>query len=213
MDNILWSNLIWLDFEGLSIGNIDDFPVELIYLQSGLYLPGKEKTHNAKTPRGNSRAWARRERPWFLQCAWPEVIAMVTQPDSARTAKRASNPTQDSTEKPRKVVPDRLQVNDAQPVQVRNAMVTTGGCPSSQMDKLGNTGSVGDYRNVCLLQALRALRVDVPIERSGPFRALRDGNEFLRPNGLRLVYTPYQALAPGHICQVVRKALYNCHCC
>ena len=38
-------------------------------------------------------------------------------------------------------------------------------------------------RNVCLVDALRALGVHVPYVSDGPFKALSDGNEWLRPHG------------------------------
>ena len=66
---------------------------------------------------------------------------------------------------------------------------------------------MSELRNVCLVSALRELGVAVPYTRSGPFRALADGNSMLRPFNYHLEAMPagkplpqgkYVAHASGH---------------
>ncbi len=53
-------------------------------------------------------------------------------------------------------------------------------------DRLGGAGTAHGFRDVCLVTALRELGLDVAYTRSGPFRALRDGNDMVRSLGYEL---------------------------
>jgi hypothetical protein len=55
-------------------------------------------------------------------------------------------------------------------------------------DPFGGAGETSDgFVDVCLVTALRSLGVPVPYTGSGPFRALRDGNNMLSPFGFKLI--------------------------
>ena len=64
-------------------------------------------------------------------------------------------------------------------------------------DARGSAGEEGPFRHVCLFRALQSLGIPVVIDRSGPLRALRNGNEILSPHGYELKYVPYNRLKPG----------------
>ncbi len=66
-----------------------------------------------------------------------------------------------------------------------------------QIDMLGSMDSKEGYDNVCLVTALRAHGMQVPLTKNGPFRALSDGNLWLRPLGYRLTHVPYPFLTSG----------------
>ncbi len=66
-----------------------------------------------------------------------------------------------------------------------------------QPDFAGSMEDVGGFQHVCLLTALRALGINVPIKRNGPFRALADGNPLMAPLGYTLTHTPSTAIATG----------------
>ena len=64
-------------------------------------------------------------------------------------------------------------------------------------DPLGGTGDDCHFKDICLIHSLRALGMDVPIDRSGPFRALTDGNAMVAPFGHRLLHVPYSSICVG----------------
>jgi hypothetical protein len=71
----------------------------------------------------------------------------------------------------------------------------------------GNLNNAFDhgFHYVCLIDSLRALGFHVPYSRSGPFMALQDGNEFLKPFNRQLVRLSSHA-DPGHGAFVVWQA-------
>ena len=64
-------------------------------------------------------------------------------------------------------------------------------------DRMGAVGNDNGFTNVCLITALRSLGVPISPTRDGPFRALADGNDFLRPHGRILTHTPWSSLLTG----------------
>ncbi len=69
------------------------------------------------------------------------------------------------------------------------------------MDAVGGSAEAagaGEFSDVCLVTACRNLGVPVPYTTSGPFRALRDGNEMLRPWGVSLVHSPLSDVVRGY---------------
>ena len=53
-------------------------------------------------------------------------------------------------------------------------------------EPIGGARDDSHYKDVCWVIAVRNLGVSLPIDRSGPFRALQDGNPMLRPFGSHL---------------------------
>ena len=69
----------------------------------------------------------------------------------------------------------------------------------SERGMLGELDSMGKpLRDICLARSLRALGVPVECSTSGPFRALRDGNEMLRDHGMELVPVGYADIGHGN---------------
>ena len=66
------------------------------------------------------------------------------------------------------------------------------------MDPIGGpSNAIGAFTNVCLVDSLRSHGIDVAYTKSGPFRALADGNPMLAGFGLQLVPCPFARLCDG----------------
>ena len=91
----------------------------------------------------------------------------------------------------------RQRVND--PSQVINRSMRRDPLGGSERVVLGELDSMGEpMRDICLVRSLRALGVPVECSTSGPFRALRDGNEMLRNHGMELVPVGYADIGHGN---------------
>ena len=65
-------------------------------------------------------------------------------------------------------------------------------------DMIGGVEPNGAFTDVCLVTSLRHLGVPLEYSSNGPFRALRDGNQWLSPFGMQLKYTPHTKLSQGN---------------
>ena len=69
---------------------------------------------------------------------------------------------------------------------------------AKQLDPRGGAGdSRHQLRDMCLVDSLRSLGCPIEVHRSGPFRAMEDGNRMLAHTGRRLVPVEYHALTEG----------------
>ena len=134
--NVFWGQLQWLDFEGLSIGNLDDFTNEINWLQDGLHTPTMESEDVLFGSVNHSRAWARRDRRWFVKWVVPDIdresahrlgpSRSVKVPPKAHNRRTRNNHNKythpsTSTYTPTPCTTDRTQTPEPQGVQPRIA--------------------------------------------------------------------------------------------
>ena len=148
-------------------------------------------------PKSHARAWARREARFYRKRVLPLVIDELAVRYPGK--KLWFLPAQEHAPARERAAPTKGHAGDP-PVPVSTPAAT----PDALCDPLGGTGrhslqegdmhmdhpgaapAAADAHDTCLVTSLRALGVPVPYVRSGPFRALRDGNPMLAPFKHRL---------------------------